>query len=78
MSNRTIDGDRFIVHAKVPAIAKLFVHVPDAVIWLTMPPAGFLRWEGPLAEPDDPIVRVDLLPVASSGPAVPVATSGRK
>jgi hypothetical protein len=62
MSGRTIDGDHFIVHPKVPAIAKLFVHVPDAQIWLTTPPAGFLRWEGALAQPDDEIVRVDLMP----------------
>jgi hypothetical protein len=78
MAGRTIDGDRFIVHAKIPALAKLFVHVPDARIWLTAPPAGFLRWEGPLAEPSDPIVRVDLLPGGSSGPATPLGTSGRR
>lgn len=77
MGGRGIEGDRFIVHAKIPAIAKLFVHVPDAQIWLTTPPAGFLRWEGPLAEPSDPIVRVDLLP-GSSGPATPLGTTGRR
>jgi hypothetical protein len=77
MSERWIEGDRFIVHPKIPAVAKLFVHVPDASIWLTTPPAGFLRWEGALAQPDDEIVRVDLMPGASSGPAEPVATSGR-
>lgn len=76
MSNRTLAADRFTVHPKLPFIAKLFVQVPDATIWLTTPPAGFLRWEGPLAEPDDPIIRVDLLPGTQSGPAVPVGTSG--
>ena len=60
ISGRMIDGDHFIVHPQIPAIAKLFVHVPDAHIWLTTPPAGFLRWEGALAQPDDQIVRVDL------------------
>jgi hypothetical protein len=60
MSERSIEGDRFIVHPKIPAVAKLFVHVPDAEIWLTTSPAGFLRWEGALAEPNDEIVRVDL------------------
>lgn len=78
MAQRTIAADRFVVHPKLPFIARLFVQVPDATIWLTTPPAGFLRWEGPLAEPDDQIVRVDLLPGGDSGPAVPVATSGRK
>jgi hypothetical protein len=48
MSGRSLKGDRFIVHPEVPAIAKLFVTVPDTKIWLTNPePAGFLRWEGP-------------------------------
>jgi len=76
MSGRPIDGDRFIVHPKIPALAKLFVHVPDAQIWLTTPPAGFLRWEGALVQPDDEIVRVDLMPGAQSGPARPVPTTG--
>jgi hypothetical protein len=78
MSGRTIAADRYIVHPKIPAIAKLFVKVPDAQIWLTTPPAGFLRWEGALAEPDDQIVRVDLLPGDPSEAARPVATSGTR
>jgi hypothetical protein len=78
MAGRVIAGDRFVVHPKIPAIAKLFVHVPDATIWLTTPPAGFLRWEGALAQPDDDLVRVDLLPGGSSGPATPVGTTGRR
>jgi hypothetical protein len=78
MSDRTIAADHFIVHPKVPAIARLFVKVPDASIWLTTPPAGFLRWEGAMAVPDDPIIRVDLLPGDPSAPAEPVATSGTK
>jgi len=76
MAGRIIEGDRFIVHPKIPAIAKLFVKVPDAQIWLTTPPAGFLRWEGALAEPGDQIIRVDLLPGGTSEAATPVATSG--
>jgi len=75
MSDRTLEGDRFIIHPKIPAIAKLFVKVPDTQIWLTKPPAVFLRWEGPAAEPNDPIIRVDLVPGAESGPAKPVETS---
>jgi hypothetical protein len=79
MGGRTIRGERYIVHPKLPLIADLFVNVPDAHIWLTSPaPAAFLRWEGPLAEPSDPITRVDLLPGGSSGPATPVATTGRR
>jgi len=73
MGGRTLRGDRFVIHPKLPWLADLFVDVPDATIWLiTPPPAGFLRFEGPLAEPDDPIVRIDLLPGGPSGPARPV------
>src|SRR5204862_4601116 len=55
MSGRSLNGDRFIVHPEVPAIAKLFVTVPDTKVWLTNPePAGFLRWEGPIVLPSDP------------------------
>jgi len=72
MSERTLKGDHFVIHPDLPAVAKLFVHVPDTHIWLTNPaPAGFLRWEGPVAEPNDPIVRVDLLSGEGSGPAQP-------
>lgn len=47
---------------EIPLIAKLFVSVPDTKIWLTNPaPAGFLRWEGPIVLPTDPLIRVDLL-----------------
>ncbi len=72
MSGRSIKGDRFIVHPEVPAIAKLFVTVPDTKVWLTNPePAGFLRWEGPILLPNDQLIRVDLLPGTDSGPAEP-------
>jgi hypothetical protein len=72
MSGRSLKGDRFIVHPEIPFIAKFFVNVPDTKIWLTNPaPAGFLRWEGPIVLPNDPLVRVDLLSGATSGPAEP-------
>jgi len=70
MAGRVLRGDRFVIHPKIPWVAALFVDVPDMQIWLTNPtPAGFLRWEGPLAEPSDPVIRVDLLPGGESGPA---------
>jgi hypothetical protein len=78
MSDRSLEGDHFVIHPKIPLIAELFVHVPDTHIWLTRPPAGFLRWEGPVAEPGDPIIRVDLVPGAKSGPAKPAKTSGHR
>jgi hypothetical protein len=44
--------------------------VPDTKIWLTNPPpAGFLRWEGPIVLPTDPMIRVDLISSSSNGPA---------
>lgn len=73
MSDREIEGDRFVIHPEIPAIVKLFVKVPDTQLWLvSSEPTAFLRWEGPLAEPDDRIVRVDLLPGETSGRAAPV------
>jgi len=70
MSGRLLKGDRFIIHPKIPFIARLFVNVPDTKIWLTNPaPAGFLRWEGPIVLPEDPIIRVDLISSEKSGPA---------
>ena len=70
MSGRSLKGDRFDIHPEIPAIAKLFIKVPDTKIWLTNPaPAGFLRWEGPIVLPNDPLVRVDLLSGSKSEPA---------
>src|SRR4030095_15865629 len=70
MSGGSLKGDRFTVHPEILFIAKFFVNVPDTKIWLTNPaPAGFLRWEGPIVLPTDPIVRVDLLSGEKSGPA---------
>jgi hypothetical protein len=72
MSGRSLAGDRFRIHPKIPWILRAFVEVPDSWIWLTNPPpAAFLRWEGPLAEPGDALVRVDLLPGEPSGAASP-------
>jgi hypothetical protein len=73
MSDRELDAEHFVIHAKIPWIARPFLHVPDSHIWLlTPPPSAFARFEGPLAETDDPIVRVDLLPGGASGGARPV------
>src|SRR6266478_6324331 len=72
MSGRSLKGDRFIIHPEIPFIAKFFVDVPDTKIWLTNPaPAGFLRWEGPIVLPNDPLIRVDLLSGTKSGPPGP-------
>lgn len=74
MSDRTVQGDRFRIHPQIPWLARIFIEAPDTHIWLANPPApGFLRMEGPLMEPDDPIIRVDLLTGGESGPAEPVA-----
>jgi hypothetical protein len=74
MADRSLTGDRFRIHPQIPWVVKVFVDVPDSLIWLTQePPAAFLRWEGPLAEPSDRIVRVDLLPGGPSGAATPIS-----
>src|SRR5438034_7391117 len=73
MGGRSPKGDQFIIHPEIPLFAKLFINVPDTKIWLTNPaPPGFLRWEGPIVLPDDPLIRVDLLSGATSGPAEPI------
>jgi hypothetical protein len=75
MSGRSLKGDRFMIHPEIPFIAKFFVDVPDTKIWLTNPaPAGFLRWEGPIVLPTDPIIRVDLISGNESGPAMPAGS----
>src|SRR5438552_3456579 len=72
MGGRSPKGDQFIIHPEIPLFAKLFINVPDTKIWLTNPvPAGFLRWEGPIVLPDDPLIRVDLLSGEKSGPPQP-------
>lgn len=71
MSGRMIAGDHFLIRPQLPAIAKVFVTVSNSHIWLTRQPASFLRWEGQLGEPSDPMIRVDLLPGEPSAPAVP-------
>ena len=65
MAGRTIEGDRYTIHPEIPAIAKLFVSAPDEHVWLigSGPPA-FLRFEGPMVEPGDPVIRIDLIPGA--------------
>jgi len=74
MAGRTISADRYTIHPDIPAIAKIFVSAPDQHVWLYGEgPAAFLRYEGPLLEPDDPIVRVDTIPsrAANAGRAKP-------
>src|SRR5436189_4337970 len=72
MRERSSKGDQFIIHPEIPLFAKLFIILPDTIIWLTNPaPAGFLRWEGPIVLPDDPLIRVDLLSGERSGPPQP-------
>jgi hypothetical protein len=79
MAGRTMKGDRFLIRPEIPAVAKLFVRVSDTHIWLTNPPpAGFLRWEGPLVESSDPLVRVDLVTGAESGAAKPVPSTSHR
>jgi hypothetical protein len=71
MSGRQLRGDHFVIRPEIPAIVKVFVKLPDTHIWLTPPPAGFLRLEGPLVEPSDPLIRVDLLSGGESSHASP-------
>lgn len=72
MGGLAVSGDRFLIHPKINWLVGMFVDAPDSVVWLTHDePASFLRWEGPLAEPGDDVVRVDLLPGEHSSDAIP-------
>jgi hypothetical protein len=77
MAGRYYRGDNFVIRPDLPSVAKIFIHVPDTHIWLTTPrPAGFLRWEGPIVLPNDPMARVDLISDTVGGPAHPIKPSG--
>jgi len=67
MDGRTIRADPYTIHPEVPAIARIFVSAPDEHVWLLADgPAAFLRFEGPMVEPKDPVVRIDLIPSGSA------------
>lgn len=73
MAGRRLKGNHFVIRPDIPPIVKIFMAAPDTHIWLTHPaPAGFLRMEGPLVEPSDAIIRIDLLPGGESEPAIPL------
>jgi hypothetical protein len=64
MGGRTLSAERFVVHPEIPLafIAKLFVKAPDQYLWFYKPsPPAFLRADIPLAEPSDPIIRIELI-----------------
>ena len=63
MAGREVKGDRYTIHVDIPGIVRLFIDPPDIHIWLVAgEPPAFLRFEGPLVEPKDPTVRIDLIP----------------
>ncbi len=71
MSSRLLRGEHFMVRAQIPEILKRLLKISDTSIWLTPLPSSFLRFEGPLAEPTEEVVRVDLTSGGESRPAVP-------
>lgn len=78
MDGRSLEADRFLIHPEVPAIAKIFVKAPDQHLWFyRSPPPALLRAEGPLAEPDDPIVHIDVLRGTSPAEARPAPARER-
>ncbi len=63
MGGRRLPAERYVIHPEVPWIAKLFVKAPDQYLWFYRPaPPAFLRADIPLAEPSDPMIRIELLP----------------
>jgi hypothetical protein len=79
MGGRVFRGNHFMIRPDLPFMAKLFIRAPDNHIWLTNPkPATFLRWEGPIVMPSDPIIRVDLISDGRSRPAEAIKTADRE
>src|SRR3954470_15596730 len=77
MAGRTIAADRYTIHPDIPAIARLFVTAPDQHVWLfAAAPAAFLRYEGPLVEPKDPAIRVEVVPSQSPNATHPAGRRG--
>jgi hypothetical protein len=68
--SRRFQADRFAIHPEIPAIARPFVKAPDQHLWFyRAPPPTLLRAEIPLAEPSDPIIRIDVPPATSGAEA---------
>jgi hypothetical protein len=75
-ASQPLKGDHFVIQAKLPVPVKFFVKPPDNHVWLAhLEPTAFLRSEGPLLEPNDPQVRIDLLPGGVSTPATRLPAS---
>ena len=63
MGGRSLETDRMLLHPEVPAVAKLFVKVPDQRIWIYHgAPTGFVQSVTPEAENGDPMRTVQVLP----------------
>jgi hypothetical protein len=75
VAGRDLRADLYTLHPRIPFPASIFVHAKDAHLWFThdAPPA-LLRAEQNLAEKDDPMVRIDVIP---AGPALPPPAARR-
>ena len=67
MGARRLPAARYVIHPEVPWFARLFVKAPDQYLWYYRPdPPAFLRADIPVAEPGDPMIRIELLPGTES------------
>jgi len=67
MGGRRLPAARYVIHPEVPWFARLFVKAPDQYLWYYRPdPPAFLRADIPVAEPGDPIIRIELIPGTES------------
>ena len=72
MGGRSLRADHIVMHPQVPAVAKLFVNVPDYHLWFYRArPPGFIRAEGQMQSLG--IVRIDS--VTGAPPPSPAARS---
>jgi hypothetical protein len=70
-SGTTVRAEHYVIEPEIPWIVRLFVKVPPNHVWFAKaPPPQFLRAEGPLVEPTDPIVRTEAQGPAGNSTAV--------
>lgn len=63
VGGREVRARRFVIRAELPGVVRKIAGLKDYRLWLTeSEPAGFVRLEGTLLEPRDPMIRIDVIP----------------
>jgi len=69
LADAELAADLFTLHPKIPFPVSLFAGAKDAHLWFTHSvPPSLLRAEQNLAEKDDPVVLIDVIPRGAALP----------